>query len=356
MPLIVEDGRVPTRWAERKSGYTVPPWSKTSAQDRALSLAFINNMPDAALEDTEIQFFDLLDSASGDISIYVRLYSLPGVPREERGLQHLNSFYLSFDDLWRNQFDAVIVTGTEPHYSNLSDEPYWRVLTEVLDWAERETTSAILSCLAAHAGVLYRDGINRCRLADKKFGIFDSTKLGTHRLTSSVSECVPFPHSRWNEVRDEDLSAAGYTVLTKSPTAGVDLFAKKNRRSLFVHFQGHPEYGVETLFKEYRRDIKRFLKGERETYPAMPHGYFGASSSQAFTSFRERATSCKSKDVMAWFPEGVTKDLRNLWRSAALCIYREWLHFLLSEKATLSQFAAVPALYGDIPTKRPTAT
>ena len=47
----------------------------------------------------------------------------------------------------------------------------------------------------------------------------------------------------------------------------MDLFVKKKEKSLFVHFQGHPEYGAQTLLKEYRRDIKRFLRGERETYP-----------------------------------------------------------------------------------------
>ena len=31
-----------------------------------VSIAFINNMPDAALEDTEMQFFELLDAASGE--------------------------------------------------------------------------------------------------------------------------------------------------------------------------------------------------------------------------------------------------------------------------------------------------
>ena len=34
-----------------------------------LNIALINNMPDAALEDTELQFFDLLDDASGDLPV-----------------------------------------------------------------------------------------------------------------------------------------------------------------------------------------------------------------------------------------------------------------------------------------------
>jgi hypothetical protein len=104
-----------------------------------LNIALINNMPDAALEDTELQFFDLLDEASGDLPIYLKLYSLTGIPRTDRGQRHLNSFYYSLDELWQNQFDGVIVTGTEPRQPNLRDEPYWKVLADVFDWAERNT-------------------------------------------------------------------------------------------------------------------------------------------------------------------------------------------------------------------------
>ena len=94
-------------------------------------------MPDAALEDTELQFFELLDIASGDVPVFVKLYSLTGIPRTDRGLRRLNSFYSGMDDLWNSPVDALIMTGTEPRQPDLRDEPYWALLTEVLDWAER---------------------------------------------------------------------------------------------------------------------------------------------------------------------------------------------------------------------------
>src|SRR5271169_3472963 len=184
MPLIIDGGRVPSRWAERRSAGSVTPSDSHAKGRRGISLALINNMPDSALEDTELQFFDLLDAASGDVPVYIKLYSLAGVPRTDRGERHLNSFYFPFDDLWQNRFDGVIITGTEPHQPNLRDEPYWDLLAQVFDWAERSTSSTILSCLAAHASVLHADGINRHRLPDKRFGVFDSAKKSAHPLTS----------------------------------------------------------------------------------------------------------------------------------------------------------------------------
>ncbi len=312
-------------------------WSESAR--RAPSVAFINNMPDAALEDTEIQFFKLLDIASGDVPIFVKLYSLPGISRAERGQHHLDEFYFGFDDLWNSQFDGVIITGTEPKQPNLRNEPYWTLLADVFDWAERHTASAMLSCLAAHASVLHGDGISRHPLPDKQFGVFESRKSGTHSLMDDTGEQVRFPHSRWNEVREEDLTAAGYTILAKSRDAGVDTFVKKKRGSLFLHFQGHPEYGAQTLFKEYRRDIKRFINRERETYPTMPRGYFDPCLVRLLDKFQTEAMADRREEVMKAFPEGaVIGGLQNGWNATAACVYRNWVRYVASRKTEMSSF------------------
>jgi homoserine O-succinyltransferase len=353
MALLIDGGRVPPRWAEKKGLHLVRPNGRYDSGAECVEIALINNMPDAALEDTEMQFMELLEAAAGDIPVRLRLYSLPGVPRGERGKQHLGSFYSSIGDLWNSQVDAVIMTGTEPRQPNLREEPYWSVLADVLDWAERNTISTVLSCLAAHAGVLHSDGIERHLLADKQFGVFDSTRVCDHELTRHAAQAMRFPHSRWNEVREDELTSCGYTVLTRSAQAGADLFVKQKQRSLFVHFQGHPEYASRTLLKEYRRDIKRFLRQERETYPTMPHGYFDAAAARLLTEFQETAIAHPREEEMVFFPEAVVAGaLQNTWQSSATCIYRNWLQSVLSKKAEVLPFAAVTASYVQVPRKR----
>jgi homoserine O-succinyltransferase len=310
-------------------------------------------MPDAALEDTEMQFFELLEAASGDVLVCVSLYSLPGVPRGERGQQHLSNFYSSTNELFGHRFDSMIMTGTEPKQANLRNEPYWSALASVLDWAENHTVSTILSCLAAHAGVLYSDGINRHPLSDKQCGVFVFNKSGSRQLTSGTEELIRFPHSRWNEVQADDLAACGYTVLTQSADGGVDSFTKKKRRSLFLHFQGHPEYDAHTLLKEYRRDIKRFVRAERETYPTMPKGYFDEASTRLVTEFRDLVLSDRREELMEGFPEAVlVGSLRKTWRSSATAIYNNWLHYVVSHKSDLPEFSAVAALREGVQRKR----
>jgi homoserine O-succinyltransferase len=299
-------------------------------------------MPDAALEDTELQFFDLLDAASDKIPVVVKLFSLTGVRRSDHGMRRLNSFYYGLDDLWNSQIDALIMTGTEPHQPSLRQEPYWGNLANVLDWAEENTLSTVLSCLAAHAGVLHSDGIERHRLDDKRFGVFEFPIANDHALSRRIRGTVQFPHSRWNEVRADELEPCGYTVLTQSAEAGVDCFVKRRKQSLFVHFQGHPEYQADTLFKEYRRDIKRFLRNEREIYPSAPVGYFGEDATKCLLDFRQKAIANRSEEAMRDFPETfLTSSLQNRWRASAVEIYGNWLGLISEKKAEMFSYAPV---------------
>ncbi len=337
MSLMMDWGRIPTKWAEKKNGYA------TRLPDNGgmgvTKIALINNMPDAALEDTELQFFELLETAALEFPVHVELYSLPGLPRGDRAAEHLHKFYSSTNELLDRKFDGAIITGTEPRQADLRNEPYWSSLTNIFDWAERSTTSTVLSCLAAHAGVLYSDGITRQPLSDKQFGVFEFETASNHQLTRGFGDLVRFPHSRWNEVRGDALTSCGYTVLTQSLEAGVDMFVKKKRTSLFVHFQGHPEYGARTLMKEYRRDIRRFLRQERSTYPSMPQGYFDVLAEKLLDDFRKNALSDLREDLMLSFPEeALTATLRNVWQLSATSVYQNWLQYIATNRAESAVF------------------
>ncbi len=337
MSIVIDGGRVPNLLSRKNASRSIRSAGNLESSAQRIRIALINNMPDAALEDTEVQFFELLEGAAGKIPVSLKLYSLPLLPRAETGQGHLANFYFDIRELLNDRFDGVIMTGTEPRRPDLRDEPYWTVLTEVLDWAERNTASTVLSCLAAHAGVLYSDGIPRHRLPDKQFGVFGYKKLGNHALTDGIKNRMEIPHSRWNEVRADALTSSGYGVLTQSAEAGVDLFVKQKRNSLFVHFQGHPEYGTRTLLKEYRRDIKRFLRGERETYPTTPQGYFDAAAVKLLSDFRESAEANPREEAMSGFPEAsISGALRQTWQGSAATVYRNWLQYLLSKKTDVT--------------------
>ena len=303
------------------------------ANPRCITIGLVNNMPDAALQATERQFVTLLGAAAGDIVVRLRPYALPDVPRTDFGLQYVHRFYAPIDELWDSRLEGLIVTGTEPRSPDLKAEPYWGSLTRVLEWAEHNTHSAIWSCLATHAALLHLDGIERRPLSEKRFGIFECERVTEHALTAGAPSRLPMPHSRWNDLPEDALQDSGYRILTRSDDAGVDAFIKQ-RKSLFVFFQGHPEYEAQTLMLEYRRDIRRFLLRERETYPAMPHGYFDEATVEALTALHERALQDRREDVIADFPTALAAaTVTNTWRAPATHVYRNWLQYMCDKKA-----------------------
>jgi homoserine O-succinyltransferase len=299
---------------------------------KELTIGLINNMPDSALLATERQFFSLLDSSSPTMSIRLKLYSLPGVPRSEVSARRIARLYSSTEALQGLHLDGLIVTGRECLAPDLADEPYWDSFTRIVEWARSHTYSTIWSCLAAHAAVQYMEGIRRVRNRRKHCGVFECRRISNHPLTEGTPSRFRVPHSRWNSVREEDLAEYGYDVLTRTANANVDAFLRQEQ-SLFVFFQGHPEYEATTLLLEYRRDVGRYLRMESNVYPSIPHGYFDSDTTLALTSLEERIKVHRSAALIPEVNRILEKArVEETWRPTAVQIYRNWLRYICAEK------------------------
>jgi homoserine O-succinyltransferase len=89
------------------------------------------------------------------------------------------------------------------------------------------------------------------------------------------------------------------------------------------------------LLSDFRRDVGRFLKGERDRYPAMPQHYFDAATEAALAAFRQRAEQERSEDLLAAFPVPPNPALVAGWQPFAVTIYRNWLSALSAQKQRL---------------------
>lgn len=306
-----------------------------TADNQPVVIGLVNNMPDSALRTTELQFRSLLSVASGNVPVCLRLFYLPERPREGGDRSLVDHGYEEISELWAAQLDGLIVTGTVPRAAALVDEPYWPTLTKLVDWAEVNTFSTIWSCLAAHAAVLHMDGIDRRALGEKLSGIFDCRKAENHTILVGVPSRWRLPHSRYNGLSEEALASGGYRLLSRSPEAGADMFVK-HRKSLFIFFQGHPEYDGAALLREYRRDSRRFLTGKRTNYPEMPCNYFDDETRTAFAEFRGQAVKNPGIDLLTNFPEVREERLVNAWHKFAVQIYANWLSYLVTEKESVN--------------------
>ena len=104
-----------------------------------LIIGLVNNMPDAALRRTERQFRELLGGTAAGAGHPGQIVLPAGGaalgPGEDVSRRNSTSRSAS---LWDNPVDGLIVTGTEPRAPVLTDEPYWRSLTALVDWAREQ--------------------------------------------------------------------------------------------------------------------------------------------------------------------------------------------------------------------------
>jgi homoserine O-succinyltransferase len=325
MPVTLESRRTPSPSPRTNVG--------RMAADGALRIGLINNMPDAALQSTEAQFCALLEAAAQGHAVTVRLSSFPELPRGAEAAEQVARRYWPIEDLLAQPLDALIVTGTEPRAPRLRDEPYWGRFVELLNFAQRHTVASIWSCLAAHAAVEALDGIERQRLTEKRSGIYEHRTLIEHPLLQGAASPLYMPHSRWNELPVPALRAAGYTLLSWSEIGGADAFLRE-RGSLLLFFQGHPEYEGTTLLKEYRRDVGRYLAGSHDNYPTLPVGYLTPDATQLLESFKTQALADRRTELTERFPfAAVAAGLSNTWQPSAVALYRNWLAHIACSRA-----------------------
>lgn len=324
MPLMVEGvGPVPSAVATSDR----PGAPRSEPGKSRLDIGLVNNMGDGALKATERQFARLLAAASGSTDVRLHLFSIDDVPRGAAARSYMAGRYGSLASLEARRLDGLIVTGAEPVAASLTDEPYWGAMTRVIDWAEHNTASTIFSCLAAHAAVLHLDGIPRHRLPQKRSGLYECVRVSSDGLLDGAPSGLRVPHSRWNDLAEGDLRSHGYRIGSRSLEAGIDMFTKQ-WGSLFVFLQGHPEYDGDTLFKEYRRDAQKYLKGERDDLPNVPLHYFEPRTEQAAMAFGEHARRHRSLAAWERFPQewAVRSSLLGLWQASASQFYRNWLY------------------------------
>lgn len=292
-----------------------------------LHVGLVNNMPDAALRRTERQFDDLLHLAAGSqFEVRLHLLALPEVARGEAAAVEIKHRYKDVNDIATLNLDALIVTGAEPRTRHLQDERFWGSMTRLIDWAEHGVRSAIWSCLAAHVAVKHLDGVDRRPIGMKRCGVFECEMQQSHAMTSELPSTVHVPHSRYNDLAEDDLLQAGYSILTRSADAGVDMFVRRRSRSLFVFLQGHPEYDAASLWYEYRRDIVRFLTHERDDYPSIPANYLSLDDARKCRSFEGRARGLRAPELASAIPDvGERLRFSPRWRKSAVLLYRNWL-------------------------------
>ena len=83
--------------------------------------------------------------------------------------EHLDNFYCICSMILKHkQYDGLIITGAPLALMDYEKVTFWDKICEVFDWAEKNVTSTMFSCWAAHAALYHHYyGLNRKLRKDK---------------------------------------------------------------------------------------------------------------------------------------------------------------------------------------------
>jgi homoserine O-succinyltransferase len=327
MPLVANTN-LPAFDRLRQEGETVIPGDVALQQEiRELHIGLLNMMPDTALAATERQFFRLVGESNQIAQFYMHPFTLKELPRGPEAAAHVAQYYESFDAVKAQGLDALIITGANVTQPELAKEAFWQPLIEVIDWAYANVTSTLCSCLATHAVLQFRYGQTRRHMGFKRWGVYSHRVLDRHHpLVLGVNTRFDVPHSRYNDVSRAQFEAAGLHVLAESGEAGVHLAVSEDQFRL-VFFQGHPEYDIISILKEYKREVRRFIRGERDAYPPYPENYFSQQSEAILDEYRQQVIAARDGALTAPdLPESlIVNKLDNTWHDTAEAVINNWI-------------------------------
>ncbi len=232
--------------------------------DKILEVAILNLMP--LKEDTELQLLRKL-STSGK-SIKITFVKVSSYISKTTAPEHMQRFYSTFEEIKNKYFDGLIITGAPVEQMEFEEVDYWKELEKIMEWSETHAKSTLHICWGAQAGLYYHYGIDKHLIPNKMFGVFEH-KIDdkNSKILSGFEEGFKAPHSRHTTVYKEDIEKVPeLEVVSESDKAGVFIVENREKRQLFV--TGHLEYAVDTLDKEYKRDLSKGLKID------MPENYY----------------------------------------------------------------------------------
>lgn len=296
MPIRIPDHLPAAKTLEQENIFVMTEHRATHQDIRPLQILILNLMPTKI--ETETQLLRLLGNSP--LQVNIDLMQTATHISKNTSPEHLLEFYQTFDEVKHNKYDGMILTGAPVETLDFTAVDYWEELCAIMEWSCRHVYSTLHICWGAQAGLYYHHHISKYPLKEKLSGIFRHRPLDpNHPLLRGFDETFYMPHSRYTEIRQEDIEQnESLQVLALSETAGVGIAATRDARQVFV--TGHCEYDRYTLASEYKRDLQRGLS------PKIPQHYFPGNDPAAVPPM--------------------------LWRSHAHLLFSNWLNYFVYQQ------------------------
>jgi len=305
MPIKIPDSLPARLTLEEENIFVMTEYRAVHQDIRPLRLLILNLMPTKIVTETQL----LRKLSNTPLQIEIRLLRTVSHEHKNTDDTHLESFYVSLDDIKDEYYDGMIITGAPVENLDFREVDYWPELCRIMEWSKKNVHCTMHICWGAQAGLYYHYGVDKYSLPKKMFGVFDHEILKPNSpFFRGFDDSFRVPHSRYTEILAEDIAKVPeLELLSVSEKAGV--FAVKTIDSRQFYITGHPEYDQETLSLEYFRDIGRGIN------IAVPENYFP--------------------------DDNPNNPPRVSWRAHAQLMYTNWLNYYVYQ-TTPYDFAAHP--------------
>ena len=264
MPLRLPDQLPAIELLKRENIFVMDDTRAHSQDIRPLRIVVLNLMPIKITTETDL--IRLLSNTP--LQIEVCFMKLRSHTPSHTPIEHMMMFYRDFEELRKQKFDGMIITGAPVEQMEYEQVKYWDEITEIFQWARNHVTSTLYICWAAQAGLYYYYGAPKHQLDRKMFGIYEQDILFPRLpIFRGFDDKFMMPQSRHSEIRRADIEKHDELMLiAESPQSGVSIVMARGGREFFI--TGHLEYAPNTLDNEYKRD--RDIRSD----VSVPYNYY----------------------------------------------------------------------------------
>ncbi len=253
MPIKIPNDLPAVKTLESENIFVMTETRAITQDIRPLRILILNLMPKKV--ETETQLARLL----GNTPLQVEMELIHTKSHQSKNVaeDHLLAFYKTFDDVRKEKFDGMVITGAPVENMPFEEVEYWQELCEIMEWSKTHVHSTFHICWGAQAGLYYHYGIQKRQVPEKIFGVFPHVvEYKKSILFRGFDDVFYVPQSRHTTVdREEIEKIPELKILSSSKAGGVYAVSSKNGRQIFI--TGHSEYDPETLKFEYDRDVSQ---------------------------------------------------------------------------------------------------
>ncbi|MCQ2220855.1 MAG: homoserine O-succinyltransferase, partial [Prevotella sp.] len=168
MPLRLPNNLPAIDLLQKENIFVIDETRGHSQDIRPLKIAIVNLMPIKVTTETDL--IRLLSNTP--LQIDITLVKLKSHTSKNTPIEHMQAFYRDFDEVAKEKFDGLIITGAPVEQFEFEEVTYWEEITQIFSWAKTHVQSTLYICWAAQAGLYYHYGIQKYGLPKKMFGIF----------------------------------------------------------------------------------------------------------------------------------------------------------------------------------------